>query len=53
MSEIRQQEQHTHTHTHTQGKRERERTCTAFSGTSPEETAATTFITRAATLTVS
>lgn len=33
--------------------RDRKQTCTAFSGTSPEETAATTFITRAATLTVS
>jgi DNA-binding CsgD family transcriptional regulator len=51
MSEICQQAQVTQTHTHTH--RERERTCTAFSGTSPEETAATTFITRAATLTVS
>jgi len=28
-------------------------TCTAFKGTSPEDIAATTFITRAATLTVS
>jgi hypothetical protein len=37
-------------------KRERERergTCTAFKGTSPDDTAATTLITRAATLTVS
>lgn len=32
---------------------ESEQTWTAFSGTSPDETAATTFITRAATLTVS
>jgi hypothetical protein len=35
-------------------ERERERhTCTAFSGTSPEEIADTTFIIRAATFTVS
>jgi hypothetical protein len=35
-------------------EREREReTCTVFRGTSPEETAATTLITKAPTLTVS
>lgn len=32
---------------------EERETCTAFKGTSPEDTAATTLITRAATLTVS
>ena len=46
-----------HIHPCRERARERERaksqTCTAFSGTSPEETAATTFIIRAATFTVS